>query len=1092
MIFLTPLVQSFEWDNKKSYDENTKTVTVKNSFLGLSLDKVAEIELKTPLNFKVPRGYQKIAEFEVRNFEDYNNALKQLKLYDLNNNNKEFVRDFDYKYKTYVNISVNDYENVIIKTTGNGTKIYERQLVGSHLELKEKWMTLNSTNINKDDILTIGIFTEVKKGDVIEWIPTFFGIEIEEWATWTESLSVDLVSYYKLNESSGTNTTDSYNGNHGTSSGVTVNITGKIATAYNFTSDTDEVDFGTGVFDFAGGEAFSVSMWVSSHLPEDSTDRDFLSRIQSGSPFDGFEFVFRNQVGTKRFQFEANGNTGDYSANWDFTWTNNNWTSIVLTFDGTNNATLYVNGSQITRTGSSGSFTGTVPSVNAFLGNRDSLNRGWRGGIDEVGIWNRTLSGAEAEQLYNNNSGITFTEDFPEVILISPSNDTYFSTQNINFVANITGTGNPISNVTLFIDGISNETNSSGVDAIYNFSKTIAEGSYNWSILAFNNNSFSTQSETRIFTIDTTLPQINISSPVGTLGYNYVGNSEALNVTFTDTNLDTCWYNYNGTNITIDGCVSGTLNSTQFTLESGNTNLTAYSNDTSGSENSSFINWSYTYFENNRTLNNESFQTEGESFNINVEGATSASLFYNGTEYTTTKSGNNFNRTIQIPIANLGNNSIYWKFDGTTDSFNSSQNVSETVFTLCSNQSYNTTFLNISFKDESDSSIINASIPTSTFEYWLGDGTITKTYTLINNTNNFNYEFCATPNRTLNVDPVIQYKQGSAYPQRIWDPDTQQYTNTTTNQILYLLGVADGLYVTFQVFSGQVSSLIGVDVTGTRIIDLLTTTVAQGTTDAAGIVTFWLNPDFLHTFTFIKTGYVTVIQSIVPTQTLYTVTMAGGTEDEFVNNAEGIQINTLPSGSFLDTNTFYDFTYTINSSILTLDEYGFELFYKNGTSIYSDTDTTSTGGTLDRSLNTTNESKIVMTYYYITNSTRINGTTYWLIYQVNAFSVYNFFNRVETYMSANIFGILGDDEGYFAKAMISILILILVTGTISLRYGLGSEAAVTGLLFGMIFMLNIFNLIPTPDFLTFINLGDFLVFLIAIIAITTIIKEETR
>ena len=133
-----------------------------------------------------------------------------------------------------------------------------------------------------------------------------------------------------------------------------------------------------------------------------------------------------------------------------------------------------------------------------------------------------------------------------------------------------------------------------------------------------------------------------------------------------------------------------------------------------------------------------------------------------------------------------------------------------------------------------------------------------------------------------------------------------------------------------------------------------------------------------------------------------------------------------------------------------------------------------------------------MTYYYITNSTRINGTTYWLIYQVNAFSVYNFFNRVEIYMSANMFGILGDDEGYFAKAMISILILILVTGTISLRYGLGSESAVTGLLFGMVFMLNMFNLIPTPDFLTFINLGDFLVFLIAIIAITTIIKEETR
>jgi len=97
-----------------------------------------------------------------------------------------------------------------------------------------------------------------------------------------------------------------------------------------------------------------------------------------------------------------------------------------------------------------------------------------------------------------------------------------------------------------------------------------------------------------------------------------------------------------------------------------------------------------------------------------------------------------------------------------------------------------------------------------------------------------------------------------------------------------------------------------------------------------------------------------------------------------------------------------------------------------------------------------------------------------------------------TYLSANIFGILGDDDGYFAKAILSIVILILVAGTLSMRYGLASESAVMGLLFGTIFMLNMFNLIPTPDFLHFIKLGDFLVFIIAMFGIVTIIKEETR
>ena len=133
-----------------------------------------------------------------------------------------------------------------------------------------------------------------------------------------------------------------------------------------------------------------------------------------------------------------------------------------------------------------------------------------------------------------------------------------------------------------------------------------------------------------------------------------------------------------------------------------------------------------------------------------------------------------------------------------------------------------------------------------------------------------------------------------------------------------------------------------------------------------------------------------------------------------------------------------------------------------------------------------------MTFYYITNGTRINGTTYWLMSGQNDFSIFNFFTRVGTYIEADIFGIQGDDEGYFAKAIISILILVLVTGTISMRYGLGSEAAMTGLIFGVIFMLNLFNLIPTPDFLTFISLGDFLVFLVAIRAISIILKEERR
>jgi len=710
------------------------------------------------------------------------------------------------------------------------------------------------------------------------------------------------------------------------------------------------------------------------------------------------------------------------------------WTMITMNYNGTH-ANLFRNGVNMGSNAGTPSGVITAFRIGANVADVTEID----GQIDEIGFWNSTLTDAELLELYNSGNSLKF----------SGSNS---GTQTWTRI---------ISESTLWACGACDSDGDCGLTAT-----------------------------NRTIYVDTTLPQITVQSPSGTTDYNYIGGNETLNVTFDDNGLDMCWYNYNGTNITIDGCLTGTSNSTNFTLESDNTNITIYSNDSFGNENSTFINWTYTYLENNRTYNTTSYETAGETFSINVEGASSVTLLYNGTSYTTTKSGNDFTRTLQMPIGKLGNHKIIFSLDETQSSYTSYQNVLEVMFTLC-NSSYTTKFLNISFKDETNSSALTASIPTSTFNYYLGDGTVYKTYTYINNTENTNYEFCASPNRILYVDELIQYKS-SGYPQRIYDQSAISLSNTITNTILYLLSSIDGIYVTFQVYSGQSAALEGVEVTSTRIIDGSTSIVAQGTTDAAGSVTFWLSPDFSHINTFVLTGYETTILSIFPTQSLYTVTMGGGTASTIIDNAEGVTTTTSPSTTFLDANTFYTFNYTISSSTLTLSEYGMNLTYDNGTVISLQTGSISTGGTLDFSFNTSNNTKLQMSYYYITNSTKINGSTYWLIIETNNYSIYHFFTRISTFISANIFGILGDDDGYFAKAMISILIIIMVTGVISSRYGLGSEAAVTGIMFGIVFMLNLFDMIPNPDFLTLISLGDFLVVFIALLAIGLIIKEETR
>ena len=1143
MFILLPLVEGMAWDNKKTFDKKVSKygkIKIYNSiFLGLGTgEQLADYTLLKNTDqclincFAEGTAtlYKKDKLFSDLKFKSRDNKFKNLK------SNKIFIK-VNQSYQEEVNKYY--YYNT---TSKNGTITQKSNLISSYniTRYREVWQKYNFQTLKKGTY-SWRIEAKKSKGESIDWIGSAFGKDLTEWAWWntnwlykrtisnlngnisylnlsynsnmnadfsdlrfldsTETIELNYtisdksdsnwvrirvnnlgansiymyygdsvaittgsasdvyfnpVSMYYLDEQSGTIAIDAVGTNNGTNTNVNVGVPGYINSSYSV-------------------EVTSYIVFDNPIVPTSINGWFYFNSTTNTFFFDA----------SNNYAFEFNLNTINI---WDGSSNNfgvapniNEWVMLTFVYDGSN-YNLYFNGTFVA------SKTLAKLSIEEIGRQASSTSPGYR---DEISFYNYSLTQDQITALYNQTSPLYILgaekKIDPQVTLNSPSDSAILTNQNITFNGSVFS-ANTILNVSLILDGIYNETNTSGVNNTdYLFTKIVSDGSHNWTYKACNNSQCKTAT-LRTFSLDSILPQINISAPTGVSNYFIIGQNETLNVTFTDTNLDSCWYNYNGTNITIPGCLTGVLNSTNFILETGNTNLTAYSNDTAGNENSSFVNWSYTYFENNRTLNNESFQTEGESFNINIVGPTSASLFYNGTEYTTTKTGNNFNRTIQIPIANLGNNSVYWKFDGVNNSYTSYQNVTETIFTLC-NSTYQTTFLNISFKDESDSSIINASIPTSTFEYWLGDGTITKTYTLINNTDNFNYTFCATPNRTLNVDPIIQYKQGTAYPQRTWDPSAQQYTNTTTNQILYLLNVANGLYVTFQVINIALQPINNVIVSATRTIESVTTSVAQGTTDAAGAVTFWLNPDFKHTLTFTKTGYDVLTNILFPTQSTYTVTL-GGTATTEPDQTRGVSTVVKPQDSFLLNDTSYNFNYTISSTYWNLDDFGFNLTYSNGTVINSQSSTASSGGTLSTTANTLNSSWIRMNYYYLINTTYTNYTRIWYIQntQYTEYSISNFFERFTLYINAGMFGF--DD---FGKALISFLILVLVSGGLSFRYGLQSEVAIMGIIFGLVLVLDVgLGLIPNPQLATQAGIENIITVITGILLFGMLVKEELR
>ena len=83
ILLIIPFVSSWEFDNIKHYDAELKEITLENAF-GLGND-VAKIKLTSPLNFQVPRGYHKVAEFDLTYYMDDNGGLDLIEFYNIKN-----------------------------------------------------------------------------------------------------------------------------------------------------------------------------------------------------------------------------------------------------------------------------------------------------------------------------------------------------------------------------------------------------------------------------------------------------------------------------------------------------------------------------------------------------------------------------------------------------------------------------------------------------------------------------------------------------------------------------------------------------------------------------------------------------------------------------------------------------------------------------------------------------------------------------------------------------------------------------------------------------------------------------------------------
>ena len=870
MLFLVGSVINFtralDFDNVKNYDKKTKTLTITNS-LGLG-DVVAEIKLDTPLVNYVMRGEDRlVAEFTIVSEENYDNVFKQMDFYNVKKGMKKFDRDFTYKYK----------------------EIYEKN--------KIRWITLDEKTQLPKGKITIGIFTDVYPNERIEWVPTLFGVEINEWAVWVESLDVGLLHYYSFEENTGTNVEDVVGGSG--FDGTTLNgawTSGIIGYGYNSTNH-GVMNITNNLTDMLPNN-FSINFWVFDS--ETAVDRGYFQTVVKGG--DGLENRIIAQAST-RYGWITNRSDNFFTA--IGTHQQDKWVMITATINDTGKS-FYVNGTRygFNKANATNGFNNVV-----FGYIFDVPENNFTGTMDEIGFWNRTLTPTEITNLYNDGTGIEYRVG--DVILNSPI-ENYNSISNIVTFNCSTEDAVQMDNITLIIDGVKNLT--------------------------------VTGSSTYIdFEQDLIMP------------------------------FGTHTWNCNATN-------------------SGNV-------ETTGFERSMTLGFS----ENSQTYNATTYETSSESFILNLSHnssyftSTTASLIYNGTSYSGTASGTGsekiFIRTIDIPtVTGQQNKSFYWNVSltgaGGTEYFTTDSNI-QTInpinLTLCEGAPQDTVYLNFTFKDEATGTLMSARNDLTDFDYWLGGGSVTKSFTMSNTSVNPSYAFCMNPpDRPVEVDLSFKYSN-STHPIRTFAYDDQTLTNSTTNQILYLLGSGDGIYSSIQVVTASSSPISGVKITIERQFSGVWGLIEQGTTGTDGLATFWVNPNFEHRITATKTGYSSTQVTINPSQSVYTITLEASSDDAtYEGSLKGMNWFVTPATGRLDPgSTTFNFNLTASLGNLDGGFCKFELIDVDDESILATTSGGySTGCNLSITYTVVDNSKISGKLYIDTTNTTgfvvIDDDAYWV------------------------------------------------------------------------------------------------------------------
>ena len=537
---------------------------------------------------------------------------------------------------------------------------------------------------------------------------------------------------------------------------------------------------------------------------------------------------------------------------------------------------------------------------------------------------------------------------------------------------------------------------------------------------------------------------LNINYPTNVT---YKSNITALNYTTNGFIID-CWASTDG-GITNTSHVACGTNFTGLISGEGIHTWNVYANTTTniiGSQNITFNVDTISPIINNASFNSNVFEMTNQQFTLNITNYTSvnnASLVYNSVLYpsTITPIGSNIilNSNFTLPLGD-GIKYFNWTINGITNYTTTyNQTVNQINFTLCNgNSPQNVSFINITFKNEVTLIPINGTLNANWNSYYLSGGSGSKSLIFFNATANPSYAFCfSPPDRSITASLTSSYGN-TGYATRAYSLSNTAFTNSTTNTVLYLLSTSEGVSTSIQVLTTVNSPISGATIKVEKQISGTWIQIAEVVTGDDGISSFFLDPTQPHKFTVTKTGYTTVVKTITPSQTVYTIQMVARTGiGAYQGPTEGMKWTVSPATGEQCGLTNYAFNLTVNltSSALTGSYCMFEIWDSTNKSVLnSTTGGSATGCYLTLSYTAANEHKMFGRAYISNNYTNnvltlLDGDALWYCYETNVSSWTTFTNFFSEMKNIPQFG-----EGIrneYARLVVFFLVLTILMGILS-------------------------------------------------------------